>query len=161
MRNEYAYAITQCDVPVERRGALQSFRDKRRLWVSWLDADEHHAIWKTLSDMVWTDVAFKTLTGFAVGNDENALNNPLVVEALLNGHVATQVLAIRRLTDKGKQRHYLTAQTSERRQAQAGRHDPTRNHVDSRPISSPYTSGQNQTFGTRLNGGSAQFAAIR
>jgi hypothetical protein len=49
--------------------------------------------------MVWTDVAFKTLTNFAVGNEENALNNHLMIEALLDGHVATQVLAIRRLMD--------------------------------------------------------------
>ena len=50
--------------------------------------------------MVWTDVAFKALTNFAIGNEENALNNPLMVEALLDGHIATQVLAIRRLMDK-------------------------------------------------------------
>ena len=99
MPNEYAYAISDCDVPIERHTALQSFRDKRRLWLSWLDTDEHHAIWTTLHSMVWTEVAFKTLAGFALDNDENALNNPLVIEALLNGHVATQVLAIRRLME--------------------------------------------------------------
>ncbi len=55
----------------------------------------------TLSSMVWTDAVFKTLTSFALGNDDNALNNPLMMEALLNGHVATQVLAIRRLMDNG------------------------------------------------------------
>jgi hypothetical protein len=49
--------------------------------------------------MVWTDVAFKALTAFAKGDDENALNNPLVAEALVTGHVATQVLAIRRLME--------------------------------------------------------------
>jgi len=100
MPREYAYAINQCDVPLERHAALQSYREKLRLWLSWIDTDEHHAIWMTIHSMVWTDVAFKTLTGFAAGNDENALNNALVVEALLNGHVATQVLAIRRLMDK-------------------------------------------------------------
>jgi hypothetical protein len=49
--------------------------------------------------MVWADVAFKTLGGFAMDDDENALNNPLVVEALLSGHVARQALAIRRLME--------------------------------------------------------------
>ncbi len=49
--------------------------------------------------MVWTDVVFKTLTSFAIGDDGNALNNHLMAEALLDGHVATQVLAIRRLVD--------------------------------------------------------------
>jgi hypothetical protein len=99
--NGYAYTIDQCDVPRERHSLLQRYRDKRRLWLSWLDTDGHHAIWTTLHSMVWTDVAFKALTGFAVGSDENALNNPLLIEKLLNGHVAVQVLAIRRLMDKG------------------------------------------------------------
>ena len=98
MPDEYAYAITQCDVPIERRPALQSFRDKRGLWLSWLDTDEHHAIWTVLSEMVWKEVGFRTLSNLA-GDDANALNNPLVAEALLEGHVATQVLAIRRLVD--------------------------------------------------------------
>jgi len=101
MHDRYVYALAQCDVPPERHAALQSFRDKRRLWLSWLDTDEHPAIWTTLHSMVWTDVAFKTLTDFAVGDDKDALNNPLILDAALNGHVATQVLAIRRLMDKG------------------------------------------------------------
>lgn len=101
MPDDYTYTIAECDVPAERRAALRSYRDKRRLWLSWISTDEHHAIWTTLHSMVWTDVAFKTLTNFAVGDDENALNNQLMMEALLNGHVATQVLAIRRLMDRG------------------------------------------------------------
>jgi hypothetical protein len=96
---DYSYAISQCDVPTERRAALQSYRGKRRLWLTWISTDEHHAIWTVLSSMVWTDVAFKTLTNFAFGDDQNALNNSLLVEPLLDGHVATQVLAIRRLMD--------------------------------------------------------------
>ena len=95
----YAYDIDQCDVPKERRPALSRFREKRREWLSWLDTDEHHAIWPTLHGMVWTDLAFNVLRRFAEGNDENALNNPLIVEALLKGHFATQVLAIRRLME--------------------------------------------------------------
>jgi hypothetical protein len=75
---------------------------KGRVWLSWISDDEHHAIWTTLHSMVWTDVVFKTLTNFAVGNEESALNNQLMVEALLNGHVATQVLAIRRLDGQGQ-----------------------------------------------------------
>jgi len=101
MADGYAHALAQCDVPPERRNALESYRGKRRVWLSWISTDEHHAIWSVLSSMVWRDVAFKTLTNFAVGDDANALNNPLVVEALLDGHVATQVLAIRRLVDDG------------------------------------------------------------
>ena len=47
----------------------------------------------------WTEVAFGTLTALAVNGGENALNNPLLAEALVTGHVATQVLAIRRLME--------------------------------------------------------------
>jgi hypothetical protein len=101
MPEEYAYTIAQCDVPAERRAALQSYRDKRRLWLSWISTDEHHAIWTVLSSMVWTDVAFKTLSHFAIADEANALNNHLMVQALFDGHVATQVLAIRRLMDDG------------------------------------------------------------
>jgi AbiU2 len=101
MSNDYVYSIAQCDIASERHAALQSYRDKRRLWLSWIDTDEHHAIWTVLSSMVWTDVSFKALTHFAVSDENNGLNNSLLAEALLNGHVATQVLAIRRLMDKG------------------------------------------------------------
>jgi hypothetical protein len=48
MPNDYTYSVAQCDVTAENRGALQSYRDKRLLWLSWIDADEHHAIWRVL-----------------------------------------------------------------------------------------------------------------
>jgi hypothetical protein len=92
--------LDQCDVPKERRDALRRFRERRRVWLSWLDTDEDHAIWRSLNALVWRDVAFKALTAFALCNDEIALHNPLVAEALINGHVAAQVLAIRRLTER-------------------------------------------------------------
>lgn len=101
MPDDYAYSISQCDVPVERRNALQSYRDKRRLWLRWINSDEDHAIWQAISSMVWRDAAFKALIHFAVANENNGLNNPLLAEALIEGHVATQVLTIRRLVDKG------------------------------------------------------------
>ena len=99
MADYYAYTIAQCDVPTERHPALQSYRDKRRLWLSWINKDEHHAIWQVLSSMVWTDVSFKVLTQFATNDENNALSNTLLGQALIDGHVATQVLAIRRLID--------------------------------------------------------------
>jgi hypothetical protein len=44
-------------VPFERRPKLESYRAKRRVWLTWLDTDEHHAIWTNLSAMAWTDVS--------------------------------------------------------------------------------------------------------
>jgi hypothetical protein len=97
----YAYSIGQCDVPPERRVALETFRNKRQLWLSWISEDEHHAIWTVLSSMIWRDVSFKALAHLAAADEKNALNNSLVAEALIDGYVATQVLAIRRLLDDG------------------------------------------------------------
>jgi hypothetical protein len=99
MRDEYGYRLEECDVPEERRGALESFRAKRLTWLSWIDTDEHHAIWTVLSSMVWTDVSFRTLTQFAIDDENSSLHNSLLTEALFNGYAATQVLAIRRLMD--------------------------------------------------------------
>lgn len=99
MADDYAYPISQCDVLESSRSALQAYRDKRRQWLSWIDTDEHHAIWDVISSMVWRDAAFNALRHFAVSNESNALNNPLLGEALIDGHVAMQVLAIRRLVD--------------------------------------------------------------
>jgi hypothetical protein len=72
----YMYDVEQSGVPAERRSALRRFRERRRLWLSWLHTDEVHTIWPTLHTMMWTDVAFRTLTAF-MSNEENALNNPL------------------------------------------------------------------------------------
>lgn len=101
MAGDYDYTITQCDVPAERHAALQSYRDKRRLWLSWIDKDEHHAIWQVLSSMIWTDASFKMLSHLAANDENSALSNTLLAQALIDGHVATQVLAIRRLMDNG------------------------------------------------------------
>ena len=98
MPDGYRCKIDQCDVPAERRPQLERFRAKRLVWLSWLETDEHHAIWTVLFEMVWKEVGFRALSNLA-GDDANALNNPLLAEALLDGHVATQVLAIRRLMD--------------------------------------------------------------
>jgi hypothetical protein len=87
---DYQYPIEQCDVPPERRSALESYRAKRRTWLAWLDTDEHHAIWTAISAMVWTDVSFRALSQFAIDDETSCLGNSLLAEQLINGHVATQ-----------------------------------------------------------------------
>lgn len=99
MADEYKYSLSQCDMPSERRKTLQMFRDKRKLWLSWIDHDEHHGIGSVVSSMVWSDVSIRTLSQIAMTNENSALNNSLVTEGLVNGYIATQVLAIRRLMD--------------------------------------------------------------
>lgn len=95
----YQFAIGQCDVPTERRVPLEAYRAKRRQWLEWLDTDEHHAIWDSVSALVWNDVSFRTLAQLVIDNPKSCLGNTLVAEKLINGHVAIQILAIRRLVD--------------------------------------------------------------
>lgn len=96
----YQYSISDCKV--SNKTDLARYRAKRTEWVNWLEDDEHHAIWQVLTQMVWNEVAFKTLAGIADADDDSVLNNTLIRNAVLYGHVAMQVLAIRRLTDMSK-----------------------------------------------------------
>jgi len=88
----------------ERRSQLESYRANRRQWLTWLDGDEHHAIWTNLSAMVWTDVSYRTLRQLVIvhedKNETSCLNNAPVAEQIIQGYVARQVLGIRRLLDK-------------------------------------------------------------
>src|SRR6185312_10799731 len=93
------FSLSECDVPPERRPALEAYHAKRGTWLDWIDNDEDHAIWTTLSAMIWNDVSFRTLADLGANDPNSPLTNSLVAEKLINGHVATQVLAIRRLVD--------------------------------------------------------------
>ncbi|MFO1097211.1 MAG: hypothetical protein U1E81_02780 [Xanthobacteraceae bacterium] len=93
-------SLKNCDVPPERRRALEAYRAKRRTWLDWIDKDGDHAIWTTLSAMIWNDVSFRTLAHLGANDPHSPLTNTLLAEKLINGHFATQVLAIRRLIDK-------------------------------------------------------------
>jgi hypothetical protein len=102
MNDAGKFSLSECDVPPERRPALEAYRAKRRTWLDWIDKDEDHAIWTTLSAMIWNDVSFRTLADLGSNNPNSPLGNSLVAEKLINGHVATQVLAIRRLLDRAR-----------------------------------------------------------
>jgi hypothetical protein len=52
--------------------------------------------------MVWTDVSFRCLPELTFSGNAGCLHNSLIAEKLINGHVATQILAIRRLVDQTK-----------------------------------------------------------
>ena len=94
--------LTDCDVPSERRSVLEAYRAKRSTWLDWIDKDKDHAIWTTLSAMIWNDVSFRTLAHLGANDPNSPLGNSLLAEKLINGHVATQVLAIRRLMDRSR-----------------------------------------------------------
>jgi hypothetical protein len=51
MNADYKYKLAVCDVADKR--TLESYRAKRATWLSWINTDEHHAIWDVLAGMVW------------------------------------------------------------------------------------------------------------
>ena len=52
--------------------------------------------------MVWADISFRTISHIAMNDPASGLRNTLVAEQIINGYVANQVLAIRRLLDGRK-----------------------------------------------------------
>lgn len=94
----YRYSVDQCDVV--DKVALLAFREKRRVWLSWLNSDDVHAIWPQISSALWNDVAFRTISEIALADAESALNNPVLTEALVHGYYSAQALSIRRLFDQ-------------------------------------------------------------
>lgn len=98
---DYRYDLDECFV--ENKRSLEAFRSKRLEWKSWLDDDEHHAIWPTLLGMVFRDVSFASIAELARSNPSGPLTTSLIAEAIIHGHVAQQILAIRRLTDANRQ----------------------------------------------------------
>ncbi|MBB3916022.1 hypothetical protein [Rhizobium fabae] len=70
----------------------------------WLDDDPDHAIWSTVHELVWRDTQFATIAQLARDNPDGPLNTSLIAEALIGGQVAQQVMAIRRLTDRTRNR---------------------------------------------------------
>lgn len=99
MVGHYKYKIEECSVDPSSRNSLIKYREKRIEWLTWLEKDEEHSFFQTLSNMLWEDVAFRTLVEAANIEKDSALENPLLAHTLIHGHVALQLLAIRRLMD--------------------------------------------------------------
>lgn len=97
-KTAYRYSIDQCDVC--DKAALVEFREKRLLWLDWLNDDDVHAIWPQISSALWNDIAFRTIANMAEGFPDSALHNSVLTEALLQGYFSVQVLTIRRLFDR-------------------------------------------------------------
>ena len=98
----YVTPIEQCSV--EDKEALAAFRLKRLDWLSWLNTDEHHAIWKQITAMAWNDAVFRVLNEARTPVDDNPVSatNGMLGGFIDQGYVSTQVLAIRRLVEVPK-----------------------------------------------------------
>jgi hypothetical protein len=95
------YPVEECDV-LDKEG-LRLFRDKRSEWISWLQGDDPHSIWRQITTILWFDVLFRTVNDlWRHGLDhpsENVGFNHAVLHLFNAGFVTTQVTAIRRLTE--------------------------------------------------------------
>lgn len=98
--DRYSFPLEACQV--DDFDSLKAYRKKRAEWEHWLNDDEHHAIWSNLSLLIWNEARFGALSAIADSQGDGALSNSLVTELALYGHVAIQVLAIRRLVDTSK-----------------------------------------------------------
>lgn len=100
MTGDFKFSVVDCDV--EDKKTLQKYREKRAAWLNWLEQDESHAILPLIHNMAWNDVVFRFLARMAEKDTSSPLRNSLVAEAIVDGHFATQVLAVRRLMDRTK-----------------------------------------------------------
>ena len=100
----YEFPIGHCDV--QDRKALARYRGKRIKWLAWLEGDPDNSIVSQLHGMMWSDATFRALNkarGYASQQSPTGAVAPLLAEFLDQGFVATQVLAITRLIDKGSE----------------------------------------------------------
>lgn len=101
----YKYPIEKCDVLDKEN--LNRFRDKRAEWISWLLGNDAHSIWRQISSLLWDNTLFMTINDLrrlaAERPDESVGFNSAVMRMFDAGFIATQVTAIRRLTDKQPQ----------------------------------------------------------
>jgi hypothetical protein len=95
--------ICACDV--EEKEALAAFRVCRKRWYEWLIGDDQHSISKQVTTIVWDDAIFRTLNearrlSAERPSPEKGLNADLL-DLLDRSFVASQVMALRRLSDPG------------------------------------------------------------
>jgi hypothetical protein len=99
--------MEQIEPDVQDTHALKKYMVKRTEWLSWysLCNEEPNSLQQQISSMMVLDMAYRTLAEprkTADADRPSAAKTPLLVHFLDQGYVATQVLAIRKLLDKGK-----------------------------------------------------------
>jgi hypothetical protein len=99
-KHDYEYPEKDCDVV--DKAALKEFRKKRLEWIGWLN-DGDNAIWRQIHTMIWSDRLFwmvnesRRIAGKHGG--EFAARSGWLGEMIDQGYYATQLLALRKLTD--------------------------------------------------------------
>lgn len=94
-----------CTCDVTDKEALAAFRRCRSRWYQWLIGDDQHSISAQITAIVWDDAIFRTINEArrVAAHDHDAERgvNADLTDLLDRGFVASQIMAIRRLTDPG------------------------------------------------------------
>lgn len=97
---DYEYPEKDCDVL--DKAALKEFRKKRLEWIGWLN-DGDNAIWRQIHTMIWNDRLFWMVNESRRIADKHggefAARSGWLGEMIDQGYYATQLLALRKLTD--------------------------------------------------------------
>ncbi len=105
--NDYKYSIEQCDILDKEKG--ESFRNKRKQWMEWLNGKDPHTISNQISSMLWNYSLFCTvneLRRIATEEPEKEVGfNEPVMKLFDAGFATTQATAIRRIIEKPKSSH--------------------------------------------------------
>lgn len=97
------YPLASCDVSEAKHAELGKFRRMRAKWLMLFGADPVHAISNQLTSMLWADATYRSLNEarrYASEAAPTSAISPILAEFLDAGYVATQVLAIGKLTEK-------------------------------------------------------------
>lgn len=81
--------------------AQEQYGSLRQKWLATLGSDHPNAIWKQITQMVREEVWFKTIIRLREAGGHPQIN-PYIWEMFITGYGTKQSLAIRRLTDTGK-----------------------------------------------------------
>lgn len=100
--NNVAYDYAEEDCDVSDRGALAEFRRKRIEWIAWL-ADGDNSIWRQINTMIWSDRLYWMINeSRRISREQGgdfATRSGWLGEVFDKGYFATQLLALRKLTD--------------------------------------------------------------
>lgn len=101
---QFKFPIDQCYV--EDKDRLARYRERMTVWDEWLSEDPEHSIWKQIYQMLWNDAVFRIICEarrLAQKHPSPEVGfNDAISNFIDQSYVATQLMAIRRLTEQSR-----------------------------------------------------------
>jgi hypothetical protein len=99
---EYRYDTSVCDVADKE--CLAAFRERYSEWIHWMRLDIDNSIWRQIYTMMWNDAVYRIINESRRLSQKTGMpsvsQNGVLGEFIDQSYVATQILAIRRLTER-------------------------------------------------------------